>query len=64
MKGTSGKLPPSRDASSELQAVVERLDYLQDLSRQVKFRDISESVDRIKFMIIEIMLALNDLNTS
>lgn len=42
-EGSVEKLPSSASASSELEGIVEQLDYLQDISRQIanEFADVS-----------------------
>lgn len=53
VEGAFEKLPPSWKASSELQGVIEQLDFLHDVSRQIldEFHDVSRSIDDIQFTI-------------
>lgn len=57
MEGVVEKLPPS-GASLELQAIVEWIDLLQGVSRQVldEFNDITRSINGIKFTIKKVTL--------
>lgn len=47
----------------ELQAIIELLDILQGISRQVveEFNDVSRSIDGIKFTIRNVSLTLKEL---
>lgn len=63
INGALEKLSPSRSASSELQGVVEQLDFLQDISCHIiaDFSDVSRSIDNIKFTIRKVTLTLKKL---
>lgn len=51
LEGALEKLPPSGNASSELEGGVEQLDHLQDVSPYIinKFGDFSRSINSIHF---------------
>lgn len=63
VEGALEKLPTSRSASSKLENVVEQLDFVQDMSRQVidESSDVPRIIDGIKFTIRNIALPMEEL---